>query len=94
MLLHVNLKSLASANDNDLYNMCKPLLCTKIIIAYLEANIFQLLNIYNDATIKDESRFLHAGINGRPIKLLELFPFRCNYDSLSLLASFDGRAAN
>lgn len=81
------LKSLASANDNDLQDISKPrFMHLDIKRRYLEANVFQLVNVYDDASVKDESRFLHASINGRPIQLLELFPFSRNNNSLSLLA--------
>lgn len=84
------LKSLASANDNDLQEISKPrFMHLDIKRRYLEANVFQLVNVYDDASVKDESRFLHASIYGRPIQLLELFPFRCNDDSLSFLARLD-----
>lgn len=60
----------------------------------LEANRAELLRVDEETTVKYESRLVHACIHGIPVNLLELLPFSGDDDSLSTLASLEGRWAD
>ena len=57
----------------------------------LEANLGKLFRIKEKPTIENEGRLVHVIVNSLPVDVSELFPFRRNNDSFSILTCFYGR---